>query len=392
VTEYRPLEGVRVLDLSRLIIGGLATRQLADLGAEVVKVEDPITGDYLRTIPPFVDGYGVWHQLLNRNKKSIALDLSAAKDRATLMRLIDAADVVVEVSRPGGLQRLDIDFALCRARKPSLIVCSISGFGQTGEWAQLPAHGMNIDSLGGAVLTREVNGGELRFMQLAFTGLGQEGGAMNAALAVLGALVGVRRNGEGAWIDVSCWDALIDMNRAAIAFQAATNRTVQSETEFMWGSMHRIYRTCDDKSVFIAVIEKKFWDRFCEALGRPDLLDRWHSEGDVDYGDPELAQELEPIFASRSAAAWTDFFVENELPGSPLLTLGEAMASPHFQTRGMLEIIDGLPAANIAGPIRWIDKGTERPGSHPSPPPHIGADTDEVLRTWLQVVPNPAAS
>jgi alpha-methylacyl-CoA racemase len=380
--SYRPLAGVRVLDMSRLIVGSLATRQLADLGAEVVKIEDPITGDYLRSIPPLVEGEGVWNWLLNRNKKSVALDVTEEAGRDTLIRLIEVSDVFVEVSRPGSLLKLGVDIAALRRRHRRLVACSISGFGQTGEWATLPAHGMNMDGLAGTAATNVVDGEE-NFVQLAYTSLGNEQGATNAALAILGALVGARETGEGAWIDISCWDGLVDLNRAAIAYQAATGDRVQDGGSHMWGAMHRLYHTKDDRLLFFAAIEWKFWQRFCVGIERPDLLDRWHSDGQVDYGDFDLRQELEPLFASRTGDEWARSFLEWSVPGSLVLDLTDVMASPHFAARQMLEHDEIHRIPNVASPIRFIDQGGGRPGSNPSPPPKVGADTDEVLARWL---------
>jgi crotonobetainyl-CoA:carnitine CoA-transferase CaiB-like acyl-CoA transferase len=381
--RYLPLAGVRVLDLTRLIAGDLATRQLADFGAEVVKVEDPVTGDYQRVIPPFANGGAIWHELLNRNKKSVALDITDERDRDVILRLVDAADAVVEVSRPGGLLRLGIDVAECRRRRPSLVVCSISAFGQTGPWANMPAHGLNMDGMAGMTATVEEDG-ETRFVQLAYTSFGNELGAVNAALAVTAAVLGARTTGQGVWIDISCWDCVMDMNRTALSYLEATGRDVQIEERHLWGSKHCLYRAADDRLVFIAVIEKKFWERFCEALDRPDLATRWDSETSVDYGAPDLRRDLEPIMASRTAAQWLDFFLKWGLPGSPMLTLAEIREGEHFAVRGLLEPpAAGRGVPNVPGPIRWIDRAGDRPGRAPQAAPRIGEHTEEVLSTWL---------
>jgi alpha-methylacyl-CoA racemase len=381
-TSYRPLAGLRVLDLTRLMAGNLATRQLADLGAEVVKVEHPLTGDYQRGIPPLVDGYALWHELLNRNKKSVALDITDPADRDTILQLIAVADVVVEVSRPGSLKRLGIDLAACRERRPELVVCSISGFGQTGPWSQLPAHGGNMDGLAGMTVTREGSEG-IRFVQLAYTSLGNELGAINAALAVTAAAFGARSMGIGAWIDISCWDCLIDTNRAAIAYLAATGDDVQITESHIWGSKHGIYRTSDQRLVFIALIELKFWQQFCDAIDRSDLREQWDGTASVDYGSPALRDEMVSIIASKTADEWQELFVSLSLPGSPLLTLAEVVEEPHFAARGLVEPREGKRIPNVPGPIRWMDHPSERPGAHPSAAPELGSDTAEVLKSWL---------
>ncbi len=381
---YKPLAGVRVVDMSRLIVGSLATVKLADLGAEVVKVEPPGIGDYLRTIPPMVDGVGVWHTLLDRNKKSVVLDVAKnEEDRERLRQLIDVADVVVDVSRPGGLKRFGIDIAEHRRRRPQLVACSISPFGQTGPWADIPAHGLNMDSMAGVTALQGEPGNE-GFVQLAYTGLGQESAADKAALSIVAAVVGARTSGEGAWIDISCWDAVVDNNRTAIAYLASTGHVPQEDYGSMWGSMHRVYRSKDGKPVFIAVIEKKFWDQFCQAIEREDLLKLWHGEdGGVDYGDLDQIPVIAEIMASRTSDEWLELFVQHGLPGSPLLTVRDVVASDHFAAREILEQVDGQRIANVASPIRWIDRPGGRPGLHPVPPPEVGENTDEVFAEWL---------
>jgi crotonobetainyl-CoA:carnitine CoA-transferase CaiB-like acyl-CoA transferase len=382
---------VKVLDLSRLIVGSLTTRYLADFGAEVVKVEDPVTGDYLRAVPPMIGGDGVWHRLLNRNKRSVALDVTDPADHDQLLALVDAADVVVEVSRPGSLARLGIDISAIRRERPELVVCSISAFGQVGPLATLPAHGMNMDSLAAmsAVASDPEHGH--RFVQLAYTSFGNELGAMHAALAVTASIVSVRAGGAGAWIDISCWDALVELNRTAIAYLAATGRPVQEDNAHLWGPMHRLYTTKDDRLVFLAVIEQKFWSAFCEGIGRPDLLDRWVGDSQVDYGSADLQAELEPIMASKTAEEWGQLFVEWSIPGSPVLDLDELVTHPHFAARALLEADGAIP--NMASPVRWMEPVVGRPGAEAPLPHGIGEDTEAVLAEWVgERVPTSRAS
>ena len=192
---HRPLEGVRVLDISRLYPGALATKRLADMGADVVKVEEPGRGDYIRTIPPLVDGRGVLHMLLDPGKRSVALDLKQPADLDTFLELAEVADVLVESARPGRYLEMGIDFQAMRARRPQLVVCSISGFGQTGPLAPLASHGMNMDALSGTLVLADWNG-RRRFVSLGFS-IGVELGALNAAFGIAAAIYGARANGQG---------------------------------------------------------------------------------------------------------------------------------------------------------------------------------------------------
>jgi alpha-methylacyl-CoA racemase len=378
VVAYRPLEGVKVLDLSRLIPGALATRKLADLGAEVVKIEEPGRGDYLRTIAPLVQGESVMHRLLNRGKKSVTADYRTASGRATIERLAAVAEVVVEVSRPGRLAEVGLDLVQLRERRPEVVVCSITGFGQTGPLADLPSHGMNIDALAGCLTPDRT--GRPRMAAGIYNSLGAELGGLNAAVAVLAALVRARATGEGAWIDVSCWDSAVEFGRYRLAYLDATGEEMSDVREL--GPLYDLYETADGGLVFLGAIERKFWENLCRGLNRPDLTTRWHSDGDVHFTeDGELRTELEAVFLTAAADEWADRFLLWEVPGSRVLTAAEVLASPHLAARGLVWR-DGSPIPQIADPIRWMETGT-RPGADASPSPALGADTEEVLARWL---------
>ena len=378
VRTYRPLEGVRVLDLSRLIPGALATRKLADLGAEVVKIEEPGRGDYMRTIAPLVDGESIMHRLLNRGKKSVAVDYRTVVGRDTIERLAAVAEVVVEVSRPGRLAEVGLDLAQLRERRPEVVVCSITGFGQTGPLADLPSHGMNIDALAGCLTPDRT--GRPRMAAGIYNSLGTELGGLNAAVAVLAALMRARATGEGAWIDVSCWDSAVEFGRYRLAHLDATGEEMNDVREL--GPLYDLYETAEGGLVFLGAIERKFWENLCRGLDRPDLLARWSSDGDVHFTeDGELRRELEAVFLAATAAEWADRFLRWEVPGSRVLNAAEVLASPHLAARGLLWR-DGSAIPQIADPVRWIETGT-RPGQDAAPSPVLGADTDDVLARWL---------
>ena len=377
-TAYRPLEGVRVLDLSRLIPGALATRKLADLGAEVVKIEEPGRGDYLRTIAPLVDGESVMHRLLNRGKKSVTVDYRTPAGRDIIERLAAVAEVVVEVSRPGRLAEFGLDLLALRQRRPEVVVCSITGFGQTGPLADLPSHGMNIDALAGCLTPdRE---GRPRMAAGIYNSLGTELGGLNAAIAVMAALLRARATGEGAWIDVSCWDAAVEYGRYRLAYLDATGEEMSDVREL--GPLYDLYETADGGLVFLGAIERKFWDNLCRGLDRTDLSARWSSDGDVHFTeDGELRRELEAVFLTAGAEEWADRFLRWEVPGSRVLTAAEVLTSPHLAARGLVWR-DSSAIPQIADPVRWMETGT-RPGDGATPSPPLGADTSDVLQRWL---------
>jgi crotonobetainyl-CoA:carnitine CoA-transferase CaiB-like acyl-CoA transferase len=380
----RPLQDVRVLDLTRLLAGATATRKLADLGAEVVKVEEPGRGDYLRTIPPFVEGEGLMHRVLNRGKKSVALDYRTDAGRATLDRLALAADVLVEVSRPGRLAEFGIDLADLRRRHPALVVCSVSAYGQTGPLASLPAHGMNMDAYAGWVSTDPWNG-RRRIASGIFTSVAVELGGLNAAIGILAALLEARSTGRGTWIEVSCWDAAVEATRLRLAHLAATGSDLFDVREL--GPLYDVYEAGDGKLLLFGALERKFWERFCAGVERPDLASRWNGGGAVQFEDDgELRRELDAIFTERPAAEWIERFIAWEVPGAEILPPDEVLEHPHFQAR---HLIDDLrhegpndPVPSILDPVVCVETQV-RPGTGAPPSPALGEHTDEVMKSWL---------
>lgn len=373
----RPLNGVRVLDLCRLIPGGLATRRLADLGADVVKVEEPGRGDYLRTIPPVIDGIGLMHAVLNRGKRSIAVDLKTEQGREQLQHLAAVADVIVEVSRPGRMEGIGIDFAALRRARPELVVCSITGYGQGGPLAALPSHGMNMDAWAGCLpITWDdgrprMGGGEVA--------LSAELGGVNAALAITAAVYQARITGRGEWLDMSCWDAGVEANRLGLAHQATTGEPLVSISAL--GPLYDTYVTADNHVIMFAAIEQKFWERFCEGIDRPDLLSVWTGH-DVDFGsNTTLYKDLAEVFRADPAERWAQRFVEWEIPGSVVLDLSGVLTHPQLHERGLACGKDHTGVEQFASPIRSIDSG-ERANAEASAP-ELGQHTDEIMSEWL---------
>jgi crotonobetainyl-CoA:carnitine CoA-transferase CaiB-like acyl-CoA transferase len=378
-----PLTGVRVLDLTRLIPGALCTRKLSDFGAEVVKIEQPGVGDHLRITPPFIAGESVYHLLLNRGKRSVALDLKTEDGRVTLRELAQVADVVVEVSGAKRLAARGLDLELLRRTRPELVVCSISGFGRTGPLADLPAHGLNMEALSATLPVDWQRGrpvlGDLRFSG----GLGVELAGLNAAIGILAALVRARVDGVGAWLEMSCWDAAVESKRLSLALAIVRHSEgVHQPEPWSLGPLYDVYACQDGRVIQFCAIERKFWDAFCTGIDRPDLAERWNSESDYYLGDPELRDDLEEVFALRTADDWFTDFVKWSIPATPVLSMDDLFAHPHLQARHLVDppIDDGVP--NIADPVRFVETD-ERPGAHLPRPPAVGADTQEVFRGWL---------
>jgi alpha-methylacyl-CoA racemase len=381
VSASLPLADIRVLDLSRLIPGALASRKLADLGADVVKVEQPGRGDYLRQVRPIIGGASVWHHLLNRGKRSIAIDLLSASGIEQFDRLVAKADVLIESARPGRWQELGLDLDAVRQRHPALVVCSISGFGQTGPWRDLPSHGKNMDALAGVMRVLDDGKSTPRMSLGLYASLGSEAAGLNAAVAILAAVHGARATGHGAWLDISCWDSAVEMNRAAMAIQAATGESFEQQRGE--APLYALYRTSDDGLVLFVAIEFKFFERFCTGIGRTDLLSEWRSDGELDFGGDDLRGTLEPIFAQRTAAQWQQHFLEWDVTGCQVMDPARLLDEPHLIERGLL--VDGQPGGPpmVLDAVRFADTG-ERVGAGARPAPDLGADEAAILHDWLE--------
>ena len=299
----RTLAGVRVLDLTRLLPGAYATLLLADLGADVVKIEDPRGGDAMRTL-----GGGVYFDALNRGKRSVTLDLRAPDAAAVLDALIARADAVVESFRPSTARRLGVDAATLRGRHPRLVCASISGFGPSGPYAERAAHDINYQALAG-LLKPPAPPGPL---------VGDIGAAMQTAIAILAALLQRERTGEGSAVDVPIHDA-------AMAW------SIFPTTGDLASACYTLYETADGQWLALGALEPKFWRGFCERIGRPDLVPLQHAAGDE---GARVLDEVRAIVRSRSREEWLARFADADVCLSAVLTRDEAEHDPHVLARG----------------------------------------------------------
>lgn len=362
----RPLNGVRVLDLTRLIPGAFATLMLAELGAEVIKVEDPKSGDPTRDLPPSLDGHGLYHRLLNRGKKSVALDLRVPASRATLDRLIDSADVMIESFRPATARAIGVSADQVRATRPRLIHCAITGYGQSGPYAERPGHDLNYVAEAGLLNADRPHATDLPRMFIADVG----GGAMSAVTAILAALFARERTGEGAALDISMHDAVVYwmMLPAARELLAGGASAIGELPTCGDHACYNLYETKDGRRMALGALEPKFWQRFCEAIGRPDLALR-QSTGPVDQR--ALIDEVRAVFRQRTCDEWMQHFHAREVCLSPVNTATDVLADPHVVARGMVTTGD-------AGVRAFRSPFVSDPAPL-APAPDLGADTDDVL-------------
>ena len=373
------LEGIRVLDLSRLLPGGFCTGLLADFGADVLKVEDTGLGDYVRWAPPRYEGAeasagSALFLALNRNKRSIRLNLKSDEGREVLLRLARESDVLVEGFRPGVMDRLGVGYERLREENPGLVYCAITGYGQDGPYRDRSGHDMNYLGLVGLLgLTGERDGPPVQSAgQIADLG----GGALMAAVGILVALRERERSGEGQLVDVSMADgALSWLTMVAARMLAEEVAPRRGGLELAGGLVcYRPYR-CADGWVTLGALEPKFWQAFCRGVGREDLIAR-----QLDRSGSDTQREVEAIFAGRTRDEWTAFAGEHDCCLEPVLDLDEALDSELVRAREMVVEID-QPGAER--PVRLLGvpvKLSRTPGDpRRAPGPALGQDTQAVL-------------
>ncbi len=325
------LAGIRVVDLSRYLPGPLATLLLADLGADVVKIEGP-DGDGIGAIGPRLDGdRGAYYEAITAGKSVIALDLKSPAGRDRLLALLDGADVLVESFRPGVMARLGLAPALLRERNPGLVCISLSGYGRTGPLRDAAGHDNNYLGRAGMLAG---NGPSPDVPTLVQPPVADCVGSMFALSAVLGALLARHRDGRGCDIDLALADVVMPLQTFQLADLAVTGRSQRRGGEWLNGgrACYRIYRTQDGREMTLGAIEPKFWHAFCEGAGRPDWIDR------QDEPQPQraLIDEVTAFFAGSTAAALTARFETIDCCLAPVLSLSEAMGSEQVRQRGLV--------------------------------------------------------
>jgi crotonobetainyl-CoA:carnitine CoA-transferase CaiB-like acyl-CoA transferase len=393
-----PLQGIRVLDLSRLLPGGFCSLLLADFGADVLKVEDTGMGDYIRWSPPYYEGAhesarSALFLSLNRNKRSIRLDLKNERGREALLRLVREYDVVLESFRPGVLDRLGVGYERMREENPGIVYCALSGYGQDGPKRDASGHDMNYLGLIGLLGLTGERGGEPVQAAGQIADLG--GGALMAAFGILAALrerdgaapqpaapgrlacAGQRGSGEGQIVDVSMADGSLSWLAMVAATYFADGNVPRRGDLPLAGSLicYRPYE-CADGWVTLGALEPKFWQGFCRGVGREDLI-----AAQFERPGSAAHEQVKEIFKSRTREQWEAFARDNDCCLEPVLELDEALASELVREREMVVEIDqpgAERAVRLLGPPVKLGR---TPGDHARlPGPALGEHTEEVLR------------
>jgi len=353
-----PLTGVSVLDLTRLLPGPFCTMLLADMGADVVKVEEPGGGDFLRWTPPLAGGQSALFNAINRNKRSITLNLKSPAGHDLLLRLVENADVLVEGNRPGVMARLGLGWDALHARNPKLVMCSITGYGQDGPFASRAGHDLNYMATAGALgLNGAIDGPPVPLsVQVADIG----GGGLQPAVAILGALVAVGRGEPGRWIDASMMDGAVSWLALALAAQGGGEQVGRLGGRY---PCYRVYACKDGGFYSVGALEPKFWATLCDTIQRPDLLAAQFAEG----GDGQSAHEaMESVFLSRTRKEWEQKLAGLEVCCEPVLQLAEVAAHPQVVARGLIASTPEGVEVRPAIPLRpdWRRRAAPRVGEH----------------------------
>jgi crotonobetainyl-CoA:carnitine CoA-transferase CaiB-like acyl-CoA transferase len=376
---YSLLRGVRVVELA-LLAPDLLGMHLADLGADVIKVEAPPDGDYLRALGPRkIRGLGLMHLRWNRGKRSVMLDLKREQGRWLLHRLAGRADVFVDGLRAGAAARCGAGYEEIGAINPAIVYCSISGAGQSGAYARLATHGVAYDAFAGLAPPATRDDGAPGIPR--YTPVGMFAGPLYAAMAVCAALVRARATGQGCHLDVAELDAAVSWQAERI--DGVLNGVVAESPDMTDAVRYQYYRTRDDRVVLFQASERKFWKRFCHTVGRPDLFAAkpGTTVGDHARGDEALRAELAAIFRTRTREEWMRLFVEHDIPGGPVNTADEVAADSHLRARDLVVEQDHPAAGRLrlfATPVKVVG---ETFATTPAPGP--GAHTDDVLASLL---------
>lgn len=337
-----PLAGIRVLDLSRLLPGPVTTLHLADLGAEVIKIEDPQVGDYARTLGTGEGEDSAYFRMINRHKLGLVLDLKTPAGVEVFMRLARDADVIIESFRPGVMDKLGVGYAAVSAINPRIAYCAISGYGQDGPYKDLAGHDINYLGYAGVLEQIGVDGGQPAIPNFQIADL--LGGALTAAMGILAAVVEAQRTGQGRFIDVSMTDSVLAHTYFAMLRLNDAGHSAPRGGDMLSGGLpcYATYRCADGKYMAVGALEGKFWRICCDVLGRPEWVARQWDAG--------LQSEMAALFAGETRDEWARRFAAADCCVTPVLSPEEALRNEQMQARGMVIEADGM--TQFAPPLK----------------------------------------
>lgn len=374
-----PLNGIRILDLSRLLPGAYASQMLADFGADVIKIEEPGSGDYGRVMPPHgAGGMGLSFLAINRNKRSMTLNLKHKRGREIFQRLVKQADVVLESFRPGVLARLGLGYEQLKEINPRLVYCAITGYGQDGPYRLRAGHDLNYAGYAGLLDYNRGSDGEPTMPP---TQLGDlAGGSFMSVIGIMAALVGREQTGEGRMVDVSMTEGVMALLPLVAGVFFNTGKAPRPGTTALDGGLpcYNIYATRDGKHVTLAALEYKFWHTFCTRIGHLELLP-FHLPAGPEERDQAI-EMLRAIFKTRTRDEWLAELAEVDACVGPVYTLEEALNDPHAQVRGTS--VSGGQVGADGETFRTLPSFPRLSGVESEPryaPPDLGQHTNSLL-------------
>lgn len=369
------LAGVTVLDLSRLLPGPYCSMMLADLGASVIKIEEPGKGDYLREFPPRVNREGAMYLAVNRNKRSMTLNLKSTTGREILRKLVKSSDVLLEGFRPGVMDKLGLGYSDLEKENPGLVYCSISGYGQEGPMRQKAGHDINYLALAGILGFTGTRDGALAIPGVQIADIG--GGAMLAAFSILAALWARQKTGVGQYIDVAMMDGVISwLSMFAGKYFVDGVNPGPGETMLNGGiPCYNLYGTKDGRYMALGALELRFWTTFCSALGREDFIPKQFATGDEGR---EVIKQLEVIFASKTKDEWVEFFKGVDCCCEPVNNFREVFEHPQVKQRNLVLEVEH-PTEGKISQIGFPAKFSKTPAEIRLAPPSLGQHTSEIL-------------
>jgi len=387
------LSGVRIIE-SSLLGPGLISTFFSDLGADVIKVEPP-QGDYIRQMTwPIIDGVSLLHLHTHRGKKSVALNLKTDEGKSIYKELIEKADAVVEAMRPGALKKLGLGYEELQKINPKIVFCTLSGYGSSGPYQNMPSHGIAYDTWAG-LITPEID--ELGFTRIPrdMPNVGINVGPMLGAFALLAGITRARETGLGCQMELAQSDAAAYMDWYRIetwkAYERSENEVTGNPSDNyerrppglagMWeGVRYQIYESSDGHVLFMAS-EQAFWKNFCDGVGRSDLFEKWPGSKYADHakGNIELQHELKAIFKEKSSSEWIQFSEDENTPIAPVYNAKTAPNDPQFKHRLPFYSIEDLGAEQLPLPVNIIGEETATPSKAPT----VGENTEEVLSGLL---------
>ncbi|MEE9566135.1 MAG: CaiB/BaiF CoA-transferase family protein [Desulfobacteria bacterium] len=371
-----PLTGMKILDLSRLLPGPYCSLMLGDLGAEILKIEDPKLGDYMRWWGPRVNKQSAFFLMVNRNKKSMKLNLKTDWGRDIFFRLVRQHDVLLEGFRPGVMERLGLGYEALKEENPGLIYCAITGYGHTGPYRDRAGHDLNYLSLAGVLGTIGPKGGPPVIPGVQIADIG--GGAMLAALGILAAYIARQETGKGQFIDVSMLDGSFAWLTVPLGKTLADGEDPKPGDSFLTGryACYRIYETKDGRYMGLGALEPQFWEAFCKLVNREDLVGYQFAEGEK---QTHLISEVSGIFKEKTRQEWIGFLKDTDCCCEPVNSVSEALMDSQLLAREMILEADH-PTEGRLKQIGIPVKFSETPGSLRLAPPNHGEHTQEILK------------